>query len=165
MYIAVVNLVPHFLWADKPQVNFGNQFAHEIGGLPDDDVTTGISFTPSGEAYHMERWAGIFILAPIMWALLFVVYDSLCGEVHKSPWGLLAAAMFAHAAPEGMLDGIVYAVGYGAFAVIFAAWAAAYVMPIIGTLMVGPEARRRGPQQQVQRLPRRVSTVVGPLER
>jgi hypothetical protein len=160
MYVAVENIVPHFLWPNKPQVAFGNVFAHDIGGLPEDDTTTGISFTPSGEAFRLERWAGIFILAPIMWTTLFIVWDSICGEVHKSPWGLLAAAMFAHAAPEGMLDGIVYMIGYGAFAVVFAAWAAAYVMPLIGTLMAGPEARARGRKAAaVQSLPRRVSTV------
>ena len=160
IYVAFENLVPHFLWADKPQVAFGNLFAHEIGGLSEDDFTTGVSFTPSGEAYHMDGWVGIFLVAPIMFTLLFVVYDSLCGEISKSPWGLLAAAMFAHTAPEGMLDGIVYVVAYGGFALVFAAWAAAYVMPLIGTLMAGPEARRQLPvARPVPRLPRRVSTL------
>ena len=160
IYVAAENLVPHFLWPDKPQVAFGNLFAHEIGGLPEDDFTTGVSFSPSGEAYHMQGWVGVFLVAPLMFALLFIAYDSLCGEISKSPWGLLAAAMFAHTAPEGMLDGIIYVTAYGGFGIVFAAWAAAYVMPLIGTLMAGPEARRRlPPARAIHRLPQRVSTV------
>lgn len=133
------NLVPHFLWPNKPAVNFGNFYAHEMGGLSPDDTTTGISFSPSGEAYHIGRWVGVFFWAPLLWILLFTLFDSLCGDTRVSPWGLLMSAYFAHVAPEGMLGGIIYAMGYVTFGLVFAAFSAAYLMPILGMLIKGPE--------------------------
>lgn len=149
------NLVPHFLWPGKPSIGFGNLYAHEIGGLPEDDYTTGISFSPSGEAYHIGRWLGIFIVAPLLWILLFTVFDSLCGDTRASPWGLLMAAYFAHTAPEGMLGGVIYALGYVNFGLVVAALSAAYVMPIFGSLIKGPEQVRLRRIAPVRSVPRR----------
>jgi hypothetical protein len=149
------NLVPHVLWPNKPNVFFGNVYAHEVGGLPEDDFTTGISFSPSGEAFHLEGWLGIFIVAPLLWILLFTVFDSLCGDTRASPWGLLMAAYFAHAAPEGMLGGIIYALGYVNFGLVVAALSAAYVMPIFGSLIKGPEQVRLRRIAPVRSVPRR----------
>ena len=159
LIVGFQNLVPHFVWRDKPVIGFGNLYAHELGGLPDDDYTTGISFSPSGEAYHMSGWLGVFILAPLMWILLFVIFDSLCGDTRTSPWGLLMVAYFSHMAPEGMLSGITYTIGYVSFAVIVAALSAAYVMPIFGTLMKGPEAISLRRIAAVRSVPRRVRAV------
>jgi hypothetical protein len=140
IYISIANLIPHVFWPDKPSMLVGNTYAHEVGGvISDDDLSTGISFTPSAEAFHLARWAGIFIVAPIVWSLLFIIFDSLCGDIRKSPWGLLAIAVFAHYAPEGMLTGAIYLMGYGTISIVFAAFAAAYVMPVLGTLLAGPE--------------------------
>lgn len=136
------NLVPRFFWPNKPSIGYGNLYAHEIGGLPEDDTTTGVSFSPSGEAYHIARWAGVFLVAPILWIMLFVLFDSLCGDTRLSPWGLLMTAYFGHAAPEGMLGGVIYTLGFGTFGILIAALSAAYVMPIIGTLVKGPEKTR-----------------------
>jgi hypothetical protein len=134
------NWIPHFLWPNKPALGSGNHFAHEIGGIVgEEDYTTGISFTPSGEAYHLGEWVGIFVVAPLVWILLFTVFDSLCGDTRKSPWGLLSIALFAHIAPEGMLGGAIYITWFGSLGIIFVAVASAYVMPLIGTLVVGPE--------------------------
>lgn len=133
------NLVPHFIWKDKPHVFFGNVFAHEIGMLSEDDTTTGISFSPVSDAFHMGGWLGIFVVAPLMWILLFTVFDSLCGDLRKSPWGLLAIVTFGHTAPEGGLGVIAYLVGYTVFAIVLAAVMAAYLMPILGTLFIGSE--------------------------
>jgi hypothetical protein len=133
------NLVPRFLWKDKPTIGYGNIYAHQMGGLSDDDSTTGISFTPTGEAYHIARWTGVFIVAPILWLALFIVFDSLCGDTRVSPWGLLLVAYFAHIAPEGMLGSIIYSYGFITFGLLVVAFSVAYVMPIIGTLIKGPE--------------------------
>ena len=140
------NLVPHFIWPDKPAVFFGNVYAHEIGILGEADDTTGISFSPTGEAFHLAEWMGIFLVAPLLWLALFTVFDSLCGDVRLSPWGLLAIVTFGHLAPEGGISQIVYALGYTAFGIVFAAVMGAYLMPIIGTFFIGPEgiAIRRG---------------------
>jgi hypothetical protein len=135
------NLVPHFFWPNKPRLNFNTMYAQEIGGvIPEDDMTTGISFTPTAEGFHLARWTGLFLVAPILWIMLFTLFDSLCGDARKAPWGLLAIMLFAHAAPEsGLGGGVVYMLGFGAFIIIFAAYTCAYLMPIVGTLVVGPE--------------------------
>jgi hypothetical protein len=140
IYVSISNLIPHVFWPDKPVMLVGNVYAHEVGGIvSDDDISTGISFSPSGEAFHLAGWAGIFILAPIIWSILFIIFDSVCGDTRKSPWGLLAITSFAHYAPEAMLTGAIYLMGYGTISIIFAAIASAYVMPVLGTLLAGPE--------------------------
>ena len=134
------NWVPHFMWPDKPTLYTGNLYARQMGGIiAEDDLSTGISFSPSGEAYHLAGWTGIFVIAPIMWIMLFTVMDSLCGDVRKSPWGLLAIPLYAHLAPEGMLGGVAYLMWFGAMAITFCAIGTAQVMPIVGTLLAGPE--------------------------
>ncbi|GGA67962.1 hypothetical protein GCM10011507_19280 [Edaphobacter acidisoli] len=134
------NLVPHFLWANKPRLHYGDIYADEIGGiLAEDDTTTGISFSPSGEAFHLARWLGVLVVAPVLWIMLFTLYDSLCGDTREAPWGLVAILLLAHLAPEGGLLGVIYMLGYGTVALVFAAVVASYVMPILGTLIAGPE--------------------------
>jgi hypothetical protein len=142
------NVVPHFIWPDKPPLLTGNTYAHEVGLLSEGDDSTGVSFSSTAVAFHLMGWYGVFLLAPFLWFLLFTVFDSLCGDVRKSPWGLLVMVLFAHAAPEGDLNSVIYMIFYGAFGIIFAAVMGAYVMPVIGTFFIGPEgiALRRGAQ-------------------
>lgn len=139
--INLQNLVPHFLWPDKPVVRLGNLYARQMGAISPDDTTTGISFSPAGEAYHIDQWFGVFFWAPFLWILLFVLFDSLCGDTRTSPWGLLICASFAHLAPEGGISGVIYIMGYVGFGLVFVAYTTAYVMPIFGTLVKGPTRR------------------------
>ena len=133
------NLVPHAFWPGKPVYLWGNIYAHEAGvPIDEDDLYTGISFSPAGEAYHLGKWVGILVAAPILWTGMFVLFDSLCGDVRQSPWGLLAISYFAHIAPEGLLGGVIYASGFVTFAIVFAALMTGYLMPILGALFVGP---------------------------
>jgi hypothetical protein len=134
------NWVPHFLWPSKPTFLPGNVYARMIGGIiGEEDYSTGISFTPTGEAYQLAGWTGIFVVAPVIWIMLFTIFDSLCGDVRTSPWGLLAIPMYAHLAPEAMLGGAVYLMWFGALGIVFVAVGTAQAMPIIGTLLAGPE--------------------------
>ena len=154
------NLVPHFIWPDKPRLYYGTLYAQEIGGIiPEGDTTTGISFTPTAEAFHLARWVGVLIIAPIIWTLLFTLFDSMCGDVRKSPWGLLVISIFAHAAPETGISGPIYLLGYGAVGILFAALAAAYAMPIIGTLLAGPENVTIRRISRVRSVPRRLPSL------
>ena len=146
------NLVPHFIWKDKPAVFFGNVYAHQIGMLAEDDDSTGISFSPASDGFHMASWYGIFILSPLLFFLLFVVFDSICGDVRKAPWGILVLVLYAHMAPEGGLGSVAYMLGYTAIGILFAAVMGAHVMPLLGTLFIGPEGiqlRRGAPIQSV----------------
>ncbi len=141
VYIFFENLVPHFIWQDKPSWAGGNLYARQMGRLDEDDDTTGISFSPAAEAFHLMRWIGILVLAPILWIVLFTLFDSLCGDVRKSPWGLLVILTFAHGAPEGGIGILVYCLGYLSAGILFAAYTATVLMPILGEIIIGPNRR------------------------
>jgi len=167
MVLAFENLVPHFIWKDKPQVLIGNIFAHEVGILGEEDESTGVSFSSTATAFHLAGWKGLLFLAPAVWFFLFLIFDSLCGDVRKIPWGLLVIVLYAHAAPEGDVTTIIYMCFYTVYAIVFAGIMGAYVMPIIGTFVIGPEGimLRRG--KPIRSIPNRlrppVSSETSPL--
>jgi hypothetical protein len=148
------NVVPHFIWKDKPNILIGNIYAHEVGMLSEEDETTGISFSSTSTSFHIAGWYGLLFLAPAIWILLFVIFDSLCGDVRRTPWGLLILVLFAHAGPEADISTVIYMCFYTAIAIVFAAVTGAYVMPVLGTLFIGPEGisiRRGAPIRSVGR--------------
>ena len=135
------NLVPHFIWPNKPLIALGNVYSHEIGlahysTAGDEDSTTGISFSPTSDAFHMARWTGVLLVAPALWFMCFFMMDFVCGDTRKSPWGLLMVAMCAHIAPEGMMNGPFYLTTVGPLTVIFVSFLAAYVLPLIGNVLI-----------------------------
>ncbi len=150
-----LNAIPHVIWPNKPDLNLGNNYMHEINGQPLDegDTTTGISFSPTGEGYHWAKWIGIFVVAPLIWLLLFVVLDSLIGDIRTSPWGLLVLALLSHTAPEGMLSGAIAFLTFGVEAVVFCALFATYVAPFFAIAVLGPKRRRFAPQPSFRPLP------------
>lgn len=132
-----VNAVPHIFYPDKPVYNFGNMFAHEVGGLPDEDTTTGISFSPTSELYHLGRWFALLVVGPLVWILQFTVLDSLCGDLRKTPWGLLTLAMLSHSAPETGIEGAIYMTTFGAEILTFCAIFSTYIAPVVSTVVLG----------------------------
>lgn len=143
----VYNLVPHFIWPDKPLIALGNIYSHEIGlahysSRGEDDNTTGISFSPTADAFHMARWSGVLLVAPALWFCCFFAMDYVCGDTRRSPWGLLMFAMCAHIAPEGMMHGPFYLMTVGPIIVIFVALLSVYVLPVIGNAMMKRSAGR-----------------------
>lgn len=152
------NWIPHFIWPDKPPGGTGNQYAREIGGIiGDEDTTTGISFSPSAQAFHLAQWFGVILFAPVIWIMLFTLFDSLCGDTRGNPWGLLIAVTFSHFAPEGMLSGAIYIMWFGTLGIVFSALTAGYVLPLIGAMIAGAEktglVRTRSPQPVRRRVP------------
>ncbi len=134
----VYNIVPHFIWKNKPSISTANFYGHEIGILGDDDEETSISFSPMGESFRIGGWAGVLLLAPIIWFILFFITDSVCGDVRKAPWGILSVAVFSHIAPEGGIGGCIYTASYGTFVVLFVAFFSAYVLPILASFVTTP---------------------------
>ncbi len=159
IYLQIEGLIPHVLWPEKPTYRFGNLYAHEIGMVAPDDTTTGISFSPVGEAFRVGRWMGIFLVAPILWIALFTLYDSLCGDVRKNPWGLLAIVLLAHIAPNGLLGGVIYMLGFGTAGIVFVALVASYGMPVFGALFAGRERIDPRRAATVRSIPRRLPPV------
>jgi hypothetical protein len=139
-----VNAVPRFLWKDKPEYLSGNVFGREIGVISENDESTGISFSPTADAYHEAKWLGVLLVEPVVMFIMFFVIDSLSGDVRVSPWGLLFIAMSAHAAPEGEMPGTIWIATYGAEGVIFAAIISGYLMPFLSRLLL--MGRRAGGQ-------------------
>jgi hypothetical protein len=139
---AVLNLVPHFIWKDKPDFGGGNLYGRQLGIISDDDTTTGISFSPVGDAYHQAEFWGVFLLVPIFIFVLMMVMDSLSGDIRQSPWGLLFAVTCAHVAPEGMLGGQFYVASYTAFGVVVVALMAKYVLPILAGVLTNTDRTR-----------------------
>ena len=139
---AFENVVPHFIWRNKPTGLTGNEYAHEINLLSEDDDTTGISFSPAADAYHQAGFLGVLLIIPFVTFVLFLVGDTIAGDTRKSPWGLLFVALSSHLAPEGLVGGAVYLATYGAFAVILIALFARYLLPIVANLLTGSERTR-----------------------
>jgi hypothetical protein len=132
------NMVPRFLNSNKTNEFTGNHFAHEIGGyLSADDFTTGISFSPVSTAYHCIGWGGILWLLPAVWILLFTTVDFVAGDLSKHPWGLLVVVWFGHQAPESLISGMIYFIGYGNFGMFIAIIISTRIAPIIGSLFTG----------------------------
>jgi hypothetical protein len=137
----VLNAIPHVIWKSKPDIKTANTYGHELGLLAPEDDTTSVSVSPVGESYRMAKWVGILVLLPIVWLVLFVVMDSLCGDPRRSPWGILVLVMFAHLANEGAIGGQIWMLTFGLFGIVFVSFTAAYVLPLIGSIVVPPRRK------------------------
>ncbi len=129
------NWIPHVILPDKPALITGNSYAHEIGGLAPDDFTTGISFSPVAEAYHIDGWRGIFVLLPLVWIMLFQSIDLVAGDLRYSPWGLFLIVYFAHAAAESLLGGLIYYTFNGNLGMAVAIFFCMRIAPILGSIL------------------------------
>jgi hypothetical protein len=142
VWIDIENWFPHFLFPDKPGTVNGNTYAHEVGGLAADDFTTGISYSPSAEAFHLGGWTGALLLLPTVWLAYFLVTDWVCGDLRRVPWPLLPMVALTHSAAESLLSGLIYQIAYGNLAILLAILFTTRVAPILGALFYG---KRREP--------------------
>lgn len=142
------NLIPHIVMPHKLQgVRIGgNAYMHEMGELADADTTTGISFSPTAELYHLGGWFAILVIAPPIFFLLFATNDAICGDLRRQPWGLGLVLIYAHTAPEVGIGGAIVSISYGNVGTIMAIFACGYITPLIGSVLSGRgqvENRRR----------------------
>jgi hypothetical protein len=145
-----LNWIPHFILPNKESylppgvANPGNYYAHEVGGLlSPDDFSTGISFSPTAEAFHMDMWMGIVLVGGCVWTLLFITSEVVCGDLRRSPYGLFAMVAFAHFAPESLIGGVVYYIFFQNVAIVIAILFCSYFAPVLGTLLAGNANMRR----------------------
>jgi hypothetical protein len=141
--------IPHFILPNKEQLvppgimMPGNFYAHEVGGLlSPEDFSTGISFSPTAEAFHMNEWLGIIVVGGFVWTLLFISVEIVCGDLRRSPYGLLAMVAFAHVAPESLIGGLVYFIFFQNLGIIVAIVFCSNFAPILGTLLAGNPTMR-----------------------
>lgn len=165
---AISNMVPHFLWKEKPFYYVGNLYAREIGMISEENDSTGISFSPAADAYHQAGFFGVFLLVPPTVFLLFLVMDWLSGDIREAPWGILFCVLVSHAAPEGMLGGQLYIATYVAFGVVVVALMSKYVLPVLGGVITNTDRTRVRktadfkPAVRLQPLPRAAKAAPGP---
>ncbi len=139
---SIMNVVPHFIWRNKPFYYVGNLYAREIGMISDDNDSTGISFSPVADAYHQASFFGVFLVVPPTLFLLFLVMDSLSGDIREAPWGILFCVLVTHAAPEGMIGGQIYIATYVAFGVTVIALLSRYVLPVLSGFLTNSDRTR-----------------------
>jgi len=129
------------------------------GFLASDDFTTGISFGFLGEAYAIDGWQGVLLLAPALWLLLFVITDTVAGSLRSGPWALLPVLYFAHLAPESLVGGLMWYAWYGNISLCLAIAFCVYVAPLLGSVLGAPLTR--GFESDSQRLVTMQTAVQG----
>lgn len=149
------NLVPRYLYPDKPYLHWGNTYAHQIGMLGEEDSTTGISFSPFSDAYHCAEWTGVTVIFFIFFLFSFFLMDAVGGSSDESIWPLIFMVYNFHAAPEGMLGAPIYAGATLSVFVIGVAVVCTRVVPLIGGLVSSPSQ----PLQEMSSDGRRVQSV------
>jgi hypothetical protein len=139
------NLIPRYLYPDKPTLLVGNLYGHEVGALAEDDDSTGVSFTAYADAYHIDRWTGLTVILAPMFFLLFFIADSLVGTIQQTRWSLLYFVWFAHQGAEGLMSALVYGAGTFSLAVILAQAATTRMGPILGAMTGRSGSRKLNP--------------------
>ena len=139
IFVYFQNWVPHFINPHKLEGVYvgGNRYAHELGQLADEDWTTGISYSPSAESFHLDGWRSVILVQPLIFLMLFVVTDGVCGDIRSQPWGLLPMLLFAHIAPEGLLLAAINYIWVGNLGTVFAIFVSGYITPVFGRLLKG----------------------------
>ena len=139
VWLYFADWVPHVISPKKLQGVYvgGNAYSHEMGGLADADTTTGISFSPTAEAYHIDGWRGILMLQPLIFLMLFASTSAVCGDIRRQPWRLFLVLDFAHVAPEALLGGAISATRLGNIGVALAIFFCGYITPVLGMLLTG----------------------------
>ena len=132
----VVNMIPRYFVGEKTTLRWGNAYAHEIGMLGTDDMTTGISFSPFADAYHCVQWWGVTLVMLPSFLMMFWVMDSLTGSTKHTFWASIYILWLAHGAAEGMMNVPFAAVSVIMIMVILAAFLATYILPLVGGLLI-----------------------------
>ena len=139
---ALSNFVPHILWKNKPRGLYGNQYAHEIGELGKDDFSTGVSFSPSADAYHEGYFFGVLVFEMLVMSIGFTLLDSLAGDARRNFAVLVMLGLVVKVSHENALYGTINLCAQPMFALFFVALPCAYVFPIIGRFVNQSRARR-----------------------
>jgi hypothetical protein len=131
------NLIPHFLWANKPVPFFGNTYAHSLGLLADDDPMTGVSFGASADAYKEGGFAGVLVMMPLVMMVVFCCISFVVGDVRDHPAAILLVVYVAHDGPEGMMPGAIILILVLSVVMAFG-FLSRYIFPLITAAALPP---------------------------
>ncbi len=134
------NVVPHLIWKGKPTPFFGNTYAHMLGILADEDVSTGVSFGVSADSYMEGGLFGVLVMQTLCFIGIFTIFSFVVGDVREHPAVILLVLVTAHVAPEGMMPG---AIGLVLFCVVVVGFAffCRYIFPLVSdTFLPEPSA-------------------------
>ena len=74
----VLGLIPRFIWPDKPELSYGNQFGFDAGFLTRKDLYTSVSATYFGESFLNFSWFGFI---PFFFVgFIFHVFYAICSS-------------------------------------------------------------------------------------
>jgi len=129
------NVVPHLIWKDKPTPFFGNYYAHRLGLVADDDVSTGVSFGVTADSYFEGGFFGVLVIQTLCFLAIFTIFSFVIGSVREHPAVILLVVMTAHVAPEGQIPG---AIGLVLFCLVIIGFAffCRYVFPLVADTFV-----------------------------
>jgi hypothetical protein len=128
---SIGNLVPHLLWKDKPDVNSGNDYAHELGLLPDEDHTTGIAISITADAYHQLKWLGILLVMPCALLFCLLICDSVAGNGTISPFAILPIFELFNEGVSSGVGGPIRLGTYGIFNLLLIYWVTMKFTPFV----------------------------------
>ena len=108
---ALLIVVPHFLYPNKPRAGAGNFLGRFAGDLSEEDDTTQVSFGFMANAYNAYGTAGVLPLSFLSALIVLgLVSFSASGPVYSDPWSLLALSAIHQSYVEGALTGQIGAI-------------------------------------------------------
>ncbi len=140
MVLSVESIIPHFIWPDKPSPILGNEYAREMGGIVgEDDTTTGITIPFEADSYALGGLMGVFLISSMVVGFYLYAFDTLVGDIRRSPWGLVVLVLLAHDAAEIGAGGLIPNALVTTLKIWTIVMLSRHILPILGSLFRGPE--------------------------
>jgi hypothetical protein len=87
---AFFDIVPHFIWPDRPNPIFSNELGHKAGfRMGPRDTTTGIAISSPALFYDLGGWLALPVYTFLEFGLFFYGLRCVVGNASESVWGLM----------------------------------------------------------------------------
>ena len=87
---AFLEIIPHFLWPDRPDPISSNELGHKAGfRLQRSDTTTGIAIASPALFYDIGGWLALPVYTFLGFELFFYALRCMVGKAAQSVWGLM----------------------------------------------------------------------------
>jgi hypothetical protein len=87
---AFVEIVPHFIWPDRPNAIFTNELGHKAGfRISRNDMSTGIAISGPALFYDLGGWLALPVYTLLEFGLFFYGLRCVVGDASESVWGLM----------------------------------------------------------------------------